>query len=121
MPRRKQQLHRVLAQTMTEDDLKAQVLDLAAAHGWRVAHFRPARTQQGWRTPVEADGRGWPDLVLVRERVIFVELKAERGSLSADQRAWLEALTEAGAEVYVWKPRHFEEIRETLAHREVPA
>jgi hypothetical protein len=37
------------------------VIELARLGGWRVAHFRPARTASGWRTPVQGDGAGFPD------------------------------------------------------------
>lgn len=90
--------------TMTEAQLQAAVIDVARFLGWRVAHFRPARTASGWRTPVGADGAGFPDLVLVRDRVVYAELKAERGRLGPAQRVWLDILEAAGAEVYLWGP-----------------
>lgn len=98
----------------TEAEFQAQVVELAHVYGWRVAHFRSARTQHGWRTPVAADGAGFPDLVLVRDRIIFAEVKAERGRLSLDQRLWLAALGGAGAEIYVWRPSSWPEIERTL-------
>lgn len=88
---------------MTERDLQAWVIVLARLLGWRVAHFRPARTAHGWRTPVAGDGAGFPDLVLVRgERMLFRELKTERGKLRPEQEAWLSALRAAGADAGVW-------------------
>lgn len=87
---------------MIEADLHRGVIETAQLLGWRVAHFRPARTAHGWRTPVEADGKGFPDLVLVRDRVVFVELKCGRNRLSPEQDAWLEALKLAGVEAYLW-------------------
>ncbi|HLM96761.1 MAG TPA: VRR-NUC domain-containing protein [Acidimicrobiales bacterium] len=92
------------ATTMTEQELLDSVVELAHLFGWRVAHFRPARTAHGWRTPVTADGAGWPDLTLVRERIVFAELKSARGRLSVDQQDWLHALGHAGAESHVWHP-----------------
>jgi len=91
---------------VTEKQLQQAVIECAHLFGWRVAHFRPAWTEKGWRTPVEADGAGWPDLVLVRKyRLIFVELKTEKGKLSVAQEAWMEALRPlAQHEVYVWRP-----------------
>ena len=69
------------------------VVDVARLSGWRVAHFRAARTAQGWRTPVTADGDGWPDLVLVRPpRLIFAELKSETGKVKPHQSKWLDVL-----------------------------
>lgn len=90
---------------MTEAELQSAVIELARLLGYRVAHFRAAQTAKGWRTPVEADGKGFPDLVLVRRpaRLIFVELKGERGRTSPEQREWLELLSPA-AEVYTWTP-----------------
>ena len=76
---------------MTEADLQQGVIQLARLFGYRVAHFRPAQTAKGWRTPVQADGKGFPDLVMIhreRRRIIFAELKAARGQLSTDQELW---------------------------------
>jgi hypothetical protein len=90
---------------MTEAQLQQAVIECAHLLGYRVAHFRPARTAKGWRTPVEADGAGWPDLVLVRgPRLLFVELKSSRGSLAPAQVEWKQALEWAGETVYVWRP-----------------
>lgn len=61
--------------------------------------------------------RGFPDLVLVspeRKRVIFAELKTEQGKVSEHQQAWIEALRQAGAEVYVWRPSQIESIAQIL-------
>jgi hypothetical protein len=102
---------------VTEDQLKAAVIDLAHLLGWRVAHFRPAQTVHGWRTPVEADGKGFPDLVLVRGPwVLFAELKGDKGKLSDEQGEWLTALNAATPHVYVWTPSHWHDgrIEETL-------
>jgi len=96
----------VTAPAMSEDDLLVAVLDLAKTLGVRSAHFRPAQTQTGrWVTAVQGDGKGFPDLVLVASGgVLFRELKSAKGSLSAEQRAWLDALAGAGADAAVWRP-----------------
>ncbi|MGD0312499.1 MAG: VRR-NUC domain-containing protein [Acidimicrobiales bacterium] len=89
---------------MTEQTLLDCVVDAAHLFGWKVAHFRPAMTKHGWRTPVAADGKGWPDLTLVRDnRIVFAELKSARGRLSDEQQDWLDVLDRA-AEVHVWRP-----------------
>lgn len=80
------------------------MIDCAHTFGWRAAHFRPARTERGWVTPVAADGKGYPDLTLVGKRVIFSELKSARGKQTHDQKEWMVALRAAGAEFYVWSP-----------------
>lgn len=88
---------------MTERELQDAVVTMARAFGWTVAHFRPARTKDGWRTPVGYDGQGFPDLVMVRDdRLMFVELKSARGKLSEPQKRWGELLGGAGADWRLW-------------------
>ena len=53
-------------------------------------------------------------MLLVRERVVWIELKSETGRLSPEQAAWIDALKAAGQEVYVWRPDQWPEIREVL-------
>lgn len=103
---------------MSEADLQDAVIDLARLLGYRVAHFRPARVGTGdnqrWVTPVAADGKGFPDLVLVgRGRVVFAELKSADGRLAPDQKGWLDAIADtvmlgmAIVDVHVWRPSHW--------------
>jgi excisionase family DNA binding protein len=66
-----------------------------------IAHFRPGRTAHGWRTAVEGDGKGFPDLLLVHPDagfVWFVELKRDDNKgLQPEQAMWRESLIAAGA------------------------
>jgi hypothetical protein len=111
---------RISASGLAERDFERQVLELAKLTGWRTAHFRPAKTSKGWRTPVSGDGEGFPDLVLVRPPVVlFAELKSGKGKLRPGQRAWLEDLKRCpGVEARLWRPRDFEEARRLLCRRE---
>jgi hypothetical protein len=79
---------------MSEAELQRAVIELAHRFGWLVAHFRPAQVRPGvWATPVEADGAGFPDLVLARKgKVVFAELKGDRGQVSQFQWQWLHEL-----------------------------
>jgi hypothetical protein len=100
-----------------EASFQAVVLGVARLAGWRSLHIRPARRVDGsWRTPVGGDGKGWPDLTLVRPpRLLFVELKSERGTLRAEQRDWLDTLRLLPmAEVYLWTPADWDELVEIL-------
>lgn len=96
----------------------AATIDLAHVYGWKVAHFRPAMTSKGWRTPVGADGKGFPDLVLCKpgpseihgrwkfsepSDLLFVELKSDAGKVTPEQEEWIDAL-EYHAETRVWRP-----------------
>lgn len=110
------------ASDQTESEFQSAVIDLAQTFGWLVAHFRPARTAHGWRTPVTADGAGFPDLVLVHPgthpgggRVLFRELKADRGKITAQQAAWLSMLDAAGADACVWQPWEWPRIVAVLS------
>lgn len=98
----------------TEAQFQKAVIDLARVTGWLVAHFRPARTEDGWRTPVAADGAGFPDLVLVRDRVLYRELKSESGRVRPDQQRWHERLAMGGADIAVWRPADWPAIASTL-------
>ena len=93
---------------LRERELQNAVISLARMRGWRVAHFLPHGTGKNrgtWRTPVQADGAGYPDLTLVRgDRLLFVELKQDGKYPNPKQRAWLDALEATPAEVYVWRP-----------------
>lgn len=86
----------------------AAVIALARLHGYRCFHTHDSRRSAA----------GFPDLVLVgRGRIIFAELKAEKGKLSPDQREWLGALRAAGGTTHVWLPSDWPEIVEMLAGR----
>ena len=41
----------------SEEEFTNQVLQFRMMCGWRRAHFRPAKTERGWRTPVSGDGK----------------------------------------------------------------
>lgn len=99
---------------MTEAEFQRQVTEVAELLGWSWAHFRPAQTARGWRTPVSGPlGQGWPDLMLVRardHRFMLVELKADKGKLSSHQASVHEALLAAGMPVHVWRPGDFNDM-----------
>lgn len=99
----------------SEDDLLRKVLALAKIRGWRTAHFRPAQTKNGWRTAVSGDGKGWPDLILVRnDRIIAAELKAGKNEPTDEQLAWLLALAGAKVDCRVWRDEDWDEIQTVL-------
>lgn len=103
------------AATITESQFQRQVIELAQLLGWRVAAFRPALNARGqWRTAVQGDGAGWPDLVLVRDRVLFRELKRDGAYLEPRQKVWRDQLVAAGADWGVWRPRDFDRIQAEL-------
>ena len=97
----------VLDNALSERDFQRQVVELAELQGWRVYHTYDSRRSNP----------GFPDLALVRPpRVIFAELKRERGRVTAAQREWAQALRAClGVEYYLWRPSDWDEIVEVIA------
>ena len=83
---------------ITEKQFEAQVKDLAKRLGWKYYH-----TWRSIHSPA-----GFPDCVFARERVVYAELKTDKGQPTPDQYEWLCALAEAGQEVYLWRPDDME-------------
>ena len=105
--------------SLPEKDFTQTVIDLARKHGWLTAHFRTSRItrQDGsvyYETAVQGDGAGFPDLVLVRDRVLFVELKSDAGSLREEQKTWRDRLEGARQQWFCWRPRDWKHIVEEL-------
>lgn len=92
---------------MREREFQSQVLEAAGLMGWLAYHTHDSRRSQP----------GFPDLVLVRERVVFAELKTDKGTLRPEQATWLERLRDAGAEAYLWRPRNWDGVLATLKRR----
>jgi len=104
---------------MTEDRFRSQVVRYARQCGWKTMFIGRAKGGKAWLTPMGGDGKGWPDLTLVRERVIVAELKTNTNyHISDEERDWLAALGLAGIETYVWRPRQWNEICDTLNRRD---
>lgn len=89
---------------MTEKQWQTLVVGMAGACGWMLYHTYDSRRS----------APGFPDLVLVKDRVIFVELKTNKGRMTQAQREWRDNLRSARAEWYLWRPRDEDEVRRIL-------
>ena len=87
------------------------VVATARANGWKV-RVTDQRGRPGWRG--QQEDKGWPDLILLRDRVVWIELKAKGGQLRAAQAIVIEFLRRAGAEVHVFEPSQWEELMGVL-------
>jgi len=96
----------IVLRAITEKEFSQQVIDLARIFGWKVY-----RTWTSIHSPA-----GYPDLCLVRlSRLIFAELKSERGKTTPAQQEWLDILDATGkCEVYLWRPDDIDEIARLL-------
>ena len=93
---------------VSEKVFRQQVLAAAREAGW-LAYF----TWTSIHSPA-----GFPDLVLVKpgKPVLFSELKTAKGTVSAAQRAWLEALAQTTDVIAcLWRPEDLAAIRQFLS------
>jgi hypothetical protein len=108
------------APKQSERAFMAQVGRYATLMKWRVWHDNATNAPRRCRSCGEVqhlprNRSGLPDLILVRRpRVVWVELKADRGKLSDEQRAWLDDLRASGQEVYLWRPNDWSEAERVL-------
>lgn len=97
---------RIMLEQITEKDFLADVRRVARLAGWETYH--------PWRS--DHSEEGYPDLTLLKgERLVFAELKTEKGVVSPAQQRWLDLLSHVqGVEVYLWRPRERERIDKIL-------
>jgi len=91
---------------VNEKEFSQTVVEYAQACHWLVF-----RTWNSLHSPA-----GEPDLRMVRPpRVIFAELKREKGKVTKKQQEALELLEQCpGVETYVWRPSDWDKIEEVL-------
>jgi len=104
---------------MLESEWMHQVIDLVELLGYEWAHFRPAQTSKGWRTPVSGPlGKGFPDLVLLRDRdqrFLVIELKSEAGRLTDEQLHVLASFRASNVQALVARPGDLENLAAALS------
>lgn len=95
----------ILDRSISEAEWQRTVVEYAERRGWLTFHDHDSRR----------DNAGFPDLVLVRRgRVVFAELKRQRGTMRREQETWLAALVVCAVEVYVWRPSDWDSVEELL-------
>jgi hypothetical protein len=94
---------------LLEKDWQRTVTDAATALGWSCFHVYDSRRS----------APGFPDLVLVRERIVFAELKTAQGRTTPAQVAWRNAILAAAGEHYVWRPGDWLEVQAVLRRRQL--
>lgn len=103
-----------LDRATSEREFQRTVEDYANVRRWEIFHVRPAQTGSGnWVTPTRP---GLPDLILIRPpRVVFLELKSQRGSLRAEQRFVINLLQRCpGVDAFVARPSDWDAVRSLL-------
>jgi hypothetical protein len=91
---------------MTEAEWQRTVTEYATLRGWRVYHTHDSRRS----------GAGFPDLTMVRTgRIVFAELKSEKGRVRPEQQDWLDELAVCCVEAYLWRPSDWPDVERWLA------
>ena len=85
-----------------EKDFQAQIVELAALAGWRlIYHTHDSRRSNP----------GFPDLVMMRPpEIIVLEVKREKGRLTAEQGEWIDGFRACGIEAHVVRPSEWERL-----------
>ena len=99
----------------SERDFQASIVDLARLCGWRVVHFHDSRREVGGELVGDSDAKGWPDLTLIRDRILYREVKTEKGRVTKSQDRMIVSLLAAGGDAKVWRPSDWDEIQEVLS------
>jgi hypothetical protein len=105
---------------LTERRFHKQVVRLAELMGWRVWHDTATNAPRACAAcdtpiPVIRNPAGMLDLILIRRpRVVWAELKSERGTLTDAQYTALVELRASGQEAHVWRPSDIEKITRIL-------
>lgn len=91
---------------LTGGQLQVTVIGMAHRFQVQVAHFPAVQDSNGrWRTPIAADGKGWPDLFFIGlGGFMWREIKGARETLKPEQIIWIARLEAAGADVGVYRP-----------------
>ena len=94
----------ILDSKITEKQFTQQVIQLLLTCGFDFVYH----TFNSLHSP-----RGFPDLIALRvrdKRLLFAELKSDKGVLLAEQADWINALREIGCEAHLWRPSDWESI-----------
>lgn len=97
----------MIDKNISEKAWQRLIIDTAQKCGWMCFHTYDSR---------KTTGKGFPDLVMVKDRVVWAELKTQRGRLTADQKRWRYALLAAGEEYHLWRPSDWRIVQIVLAN-----
>lgn len=76
----------------TEKSIMLGIQQALGMRGWRVLRVPPSIYS----------AKGWCDLIAIKDgRVLFIEVKSEKGKLSRDQEKFAQLIDEAGGEYIV--------------------
>ena len=92
---------------VTEKRFTTRVVTFLRSRGWHVQ-------RNGWIGTGNQFLKGFPDLVCVREVVLFVELKRADGTLRPPQQEWRDWVRAAGGNWELWRPQDWADIKQRV-------
>ena len=92
---------------MTEKAFQSDVMRVAKMLGWLCYHTYDSRRSAS----------GFPDLVLVRERILYRELKVGKNKLSQSQELWRDSIMDAGGDWAEWRETDMDDIVADLSRK----
>ena len=93
---------------ISEKKFATKVVTFMRKQGWLIQ-------RNGWIGVGNQYMKGFPDLVCVREKVLFVELKKTTGKLKPAQQIWRDRIIDAGGNWELWRPQDWDELKDKLA------
>jgi len=85
------------------------VIELAESQGWLVYHVANVKGQLRCKSSV-----GFPDLLLLKDKIVIWECKIPPNKLSPAQKVWTDRFAEVGVETKVITPEDWDYIKLTL-------
>ena len=89
----------------TEKKFTNRVVQFLRKQGWHVQ-------RNGWVGVGNQFLKGFPDLVCVRDVVVFVEIKKADGTLRVEQQEWRNWVLDAGGIWELWRPQDWADVKE---------
>jgi len=97
---------------MSEEQFRRKVRQIAKLYGWDMQYH----THNSRRSDA-----GWPDEGIAHtehKRILFIELKTDKGRVTAAQKMWIDALQGIGMEAAIWRPKDIDLIVEVLGPKQ---
>ena len=101
---------------MLESQFQHIVIKMAEEQGWLVYHVANVRGQLRAKSSV-----GFPDLILIKNRIVAWECKRKGRSATEEQTKWITAFAHAGVESRVITEDDFTYIIRVLANKDLSA
>jgi hypothetical protein len=112
---------------LTGEMIASTTQDMCQRLGLKVARFPkalvtyPRDPRPRWLSPVQGDGKGWLDMLIIDPLgggVLVREAKGDKETLTAEQRDWIGWWQANGFDVDVWRPA---DLRSGRIERELKA